>query len=182
MLALNFNPFPVLETERLILRRINENDAADLFKLRSSPEIMKYIARPLIKSVDETTIFIKSINDGIDKQDLINWGITLKQDNKVIGTMGFYRMAKENFRAEVGYMLHTNFQKQGIMQEAIEAALSYAFVQMKAHSIGAVIDPRNKASENVLLRNNFVKEAHFKEDCFFNGEFLDSVHYSLLAK
>ena len=182
MLTLNFDPFPQLETERLRLRKITAGDVNELFALRSDKDIMQYIARPLMKTKDETLSFIEKMNEGMEKQDLVNWGITLKSDDKLIGTIGFYRMAKEHGRAEVGYMLHTNFHKKGIMQEALMVALDYGFKHMNAHSIGAVIDPRNAASENILIRNGFVKEAHFKEDCFFEGVFLDSVHYSLLAK
>jgi len=181
MINLNFNPFPILETERLRLRAITVDDKNEMFALRSDKEIMQYIARPLTKTVEETVEFIKSINENIEKQEYINWAIALKSNNKLIGTVGFYRVQKENCRAEVGYMLHTNFHKQGIMQELMPVVLEYGFKQIKLHSIEAVIDPRNKASENVLLKQGFVKEAHFKENFFFDGEFLDSVHYSLIT-
>jgi len=182
MITLNVNPFPVLETERLILRNITEDDVHEMFVLRSSPEMMKYIARPLHKNEEETLVFIKNIHEGLAKLDFINWAIALKTDNKLIGTIGFYRMQNEHDRAEVGYMLHTDLQKKGIMQEALETVIKYGFTQMNLHSIEAVIDPRNKDSENILLRNNFIKEAHFKENYFFDGQYLDSAHYSLLTK
>lgn len=182
MIELNFTPFPNLETERLYLRRIIEEDKNEMFALRSDKNIMQFIARPLMKTVEEVVTFINSINESIEKKEYINWGLALKSNNKLIGTIGFYRLKKEDYRAEVGYMLHTSFQKQGIMQEVMPVVLDFGFKQMKLHSIEAVIDPRNKASENVLLKQGFVKEAHFKENLFFNGEFLDSAHYSLLAK
>ena len=90
-------------------------------------------------------------------------------------------MKKEDDRAEIGYMLHPKFHKQGIMQEAIIPVMKYGFTKMNLHSIEAVIDPRNKASENILKKNKFTKEAHFKENMLFNGEYLDSVHYSILV-
>jgi ribosomal-protein-alanine N-acetyltransferase len=49
MMTINFNPFPNLETERLLLRRVNNNDVNEIFVLRSDTEIMKYIQRPLVK-------------------------------------------------------------------------------------------------------------------------------------
>ena len=180
MLELNFNPFPILETERLRLRRVEPKDVKEVFALRSDKEVMRYIAKPLMKTLSDAEAHIKMIEEGIQKHEYINWAITLKGEDTLIGILGFYRMAKEHYRTEVGYMLDGKFHKQGIMQEAIKVVLAYGFNEMKAHSITAVIDPRNTASENILLKNNFVKEAHFKEDYFFNGEFLDSVHYSLL--
>ena len=50
MLTINFNPFPNLETERLLLRRVDENDVNEIFALRSNPETMKYIPRPLLNN------------------------------------------------------------------------------------------------------------------------------------
>jgi ribosomal-protein-alanine N-acetyltransferase len=182
MLTVNFNPFPVLETERLCLRQITEVDKNEIFALRSDKDIMQYVPRPLMKTMDEAVEHIQMITENIEKQEFINWGMALKSTSKIIGVIGFYRMQKENYRAEVGYMLHTDFHKKGIMKEAIDVVIAYGFTQMKLHSIEAVIDPRNTASENVLIRNGFVKEAHFRENFFYEGEFLDSAHYCLLAK
>ena len=54
MLELNFDPFPLLETERLILRRIALSDAEDYFALRSNVDAMKHIAKPVQRSIEET--------------------------------------------------------------------------------------------------------------------------------
>mgnify|MGYP003533459009 FL=1 len=68
------------------------------------------------------------------------------------------------------------------MKEALDKALQFGFRTLNFHSIEAVIDPRNTASENLLVKANFKKEAHFKENFFYNNEFLDTVIYSLLKK
>ena len=182
MLNFNFNPFPLLETDRLFLRNVAESDKNEVLAIRSDKQMMQYIPRPLTKTIDEAVAFITSITEGVEKNELINWAIALKSDNKLIGMIGFYRAQKENHRSEIGYILHTNFQKQGIMQEALTCVINYGFTQMKLHTIEGVIDPRNTASENVLLRNGFVKEAHFRENFLHQGEFLDSVHYTLFKK
>lgn len=181
MLTFNFDPFPIIFTKRLRMRRMTEADAADFFVMRRDPDIMKYIARPLTKTVDDAAKLIRETDDAITRNELINWGITLKENDTVIGTIGFYRMKPEHHRAEIGYLLHPKYHKQGLMQEAVEAVIKYGFAEMKLHSIEGCIDPRNIASENILLKNNFVKEAHFKENYFFEGEYYDSVHYSLLT-
>lgn len=182
MLTFNFDPFPELVTKRLHLRKMVATDADAFFELRSNRQIMQYIARPLAETPDDALQLILSMEEGIAKNDMINWGITLKGENKVIGTIGYYRMKPEHYRAEVGYLLHGDFHKKGIMQEALEVVLDHGFDQMKLHSIEAVTDPDNTASQDLLLRNKFVKEAYFKENHFFEGKFLDSVHYSLLKK
>jgi [ribosomal protein S5]-alanine N-acetyltransferase len=182
MLNFNFTPFPVIETERLLLRRISNDDVNEVFELRSNPETMKYIPRPLVKTTEDALEHIAMIEEKIVINEGINWGITLKGNPKVLGIIGYYRLQPENYRAEIGYMLLPEFHGKGIITEAVKRLISYGFDDLKLHSIEAVIDPENFASEKVLQKCNFVKEAHFKECEFYNGKFLDKVIYSLLVK
>lgn len=181
MLTVQFNPFPNLSTDRLLLRRITPADANALFVLRSDENMMRYIARPLAKSLEDVVQLIQVMDEGIDKNESINWAITLKETQQFIGTIGFVRMSLVHHRAEVGYMLHPDYQGLGIMHEALHAVINFGFHTMKLHSIEAVIDPANVASAKLLERNHFIKEAHFKENHYFDGQFLDSIHYSLLT-
>jgi ribosomal-protein-alanine N-acetyltransferase len=79
-------------------------------------------------------------------------------------------------------MLLPEYHGKGIITEAIKETVKYGFEIMKLHSIEAVIDPENLASEKVLLKSGFIKEAHFKENEYYEGRFLDSVIYSILNK
>ncbi len=182
MLTINFSPFPNLETERLLLRRVDVNDVKEIFDLRSNPETMKYIPRPLVKTTEDALEHIATIDEKIENNEGINWAITLKGNSKLIGVIGHYRIKPENYRAEIGYMLLPEFHGKGIISEAVKEAVNYGFKTMKLHSIEAIIDPDNQGSEKVLEKNGFVKEAHLKENEFFEGRFLDSVIYSILKK
>ena len=180
MLPFNFAPFPILETPNLVLRQISLDDDREVFQLRSNPETMKFIPRPLAETIEDAQKFITDCNAGIEKNEYINWAIAQKEDNKLIGMIGFFRMQPENFRGEIGYILNPNFHGKGIMKEASDEAIKFGFEKMNFHSIEAVIDPKNIASEKLLQKLNFEKEAHFKENFFYNNEFLDTVIYSLL--
>lgn len=180
MVALNFSPFPNLETERLLLRRVDSNDINEIFTLRSNPETMKYIPRPLLKTDEDALEHIAIIDSKIDSNEGINWAITLKDNPKLIGIIGHYRIKPEYYRAELGYMLLPEYHRKGIVSEAVREVVKYGFQVMNLHSLEAVIDPKNHASAKVLEKNGFVKEAHFKEYVFFEGRFLDSVIYSIL--
>jgi ribosomal-protein-alanine N-acetyltransferase len=182
MLVFNFSPFPNLETHRLNLRRLNPLDVTEILALRSNPEIMKFIPRPLMKTKEEALEFITIMDTNIDTNTVINWAITTKENDKLIGMIGFYRMKPENYRSEVGYILSAEFHGQGVITEALQRVIQFGFEEMGLNSIEAVIDPENFGSEKVLLKNNFIKEGHFKEHTFFEGKFLDSVFYSLLKK
>ncbi len=181
MLTLNFSPFPELVTSRLQLRQITPEDSPAFFAMRSDPEVMKYIDRPLAKTVDDALALITLITDLQQKNEGITWGIFLIDGSPLMGTIGFWRIQKENYRAEIGYLLHPSLQGKGFMQEAISTVLQYGFKSMKLHSVEANVKPGNKSSEKLLLRNGFVQEGYFKENYYFNGVFWDSAVYSLLG-
>ena len=183
MLNPNFSPFPELNTQRLLLRRMTKLDANEILCLRSNDRVMQYIDREKAKSTTDADIFISRINASIDSNNGIMWGIALIENtNKLIGNIGFWRLIKEHYRAEIGYMLHPDFWKKNIMKEAMQTVIDYGFNNMKLHSIEAHINPDNTASAKLLESTGFNKEAHFKEDFFFQGIFRDSAIYSRLNK
>jgi ribosomal-protein-alanine N-acetyltransferase len=180
MLTIQFDAFPVIETHRLRLRRPSHDDVDALFFLRTNDAVMQYIGRPKPKNRDEIISLIDTINNNFDLSLGITWIITLKENNEAIGTMGFWRMDKENHRAEIGYLLHPDYHGKGIASEALHGILPYAFNVLKFHSIEANADPNNVASKQLLTRAGFVQEAYFHENYYFEGRFLDSAIYCLL--
>ena len=161
MLEIIFLPFPILKTQRLLLRKLNTSDAEAILSLRSNDEVMKYIPRPYLKTKEDALELIAMFDDKIENSIGINWGISfLNEPEKIIGIIGYYRMKPEHYRAEVGYMLFPEYNGKGIVSEALQKVVEYGFNEMKLHSIEAILDPENLASEKVLLKNGFVKEAH----------------------
>ena len=180
MLLLNFSPFPSLSTKRLDLRRISDQDEEEIFFLRSDKEILQFLDRNPAKSIDEARQWIRMINDGTDNNQYITWAMALKSDPKLIGTIAFWNVQKEHYRAEIGYALVSEFQGKGLMQEAMTIVLDYGFNTMKLHSVEANVNPANKRSIRLLEKNGFVREAYHRENYYYNGRFLDSVIYSLI--
>jgi ribosomal-protein-alanine N-acetyltransferase len=159
---INFTPFPNLTTERVNLRQVNIQDDNEVFALRSDTRVNKFLDRPTPVTIDDARKFIEKINDQIAKNEVIYWAITLKDDNKLIGTIGYWNFAKEHSRAEIGYELHPDFQGKGIMQEAIVKVIDYGFETMKLKSIDADLDPNNTKSINLLQKNGFVYNRRLK--------------------
>lgn len=178
MPELMFEPFPVMETNRLLLHKVTMDDAEDVFLLRTNEEAMKYIKKPKLLSIEDAKELIKKMN----VPDRIQWGITVKNENKIIGTIGYHRIEKEHYRAEIGYMLDPQYWNTGLMSEALAKAIDFGFTKMDLHSIEAIINPGNTASRKILQKFNFIKEAYFKENFFFEGKFFDSEVYSLVKR
>lgn len=180
MLEVNFTPFPELHTDRLLLRRLKPDDQEDIFELRSNPDVMRYIPRPLAVTIDDAAAHIEVTSKMLDENVGINWGIKEKSSNKIIGSIGIFRVMKEHYRGEVGYILNPKWHNKGIMNEALGVVLSYGFEKMKLHSIEAIIDPDNIASARLLEKNKFRREGLHKQNCFFEGQFSDSAVYSMV--
>lgn len=181
MLSVNFHPFPELYTERLVLRRVTKADVSDFFRLRSDNRVMQYIGRPVTRNIDDAMQLVNVIDDLLEKSNGITWAISSKGEKTLIGTIGLWRIIKEHYRAEIGYLLDPLHQGKGLMQEAMETVLEFGFKKMQLHSIEANVSPDNNASIRLLERNNFIREAHFRENYFFNEKFLDSYIYSLIT-
>lgn len=179
---IDFNPFPGLNTPRLRLRRISATDADEILVMRSDERLMQYLDRPRAASITDALQLIEKMETSLVANEGITWGMALPVNDKLIGSIGFWRIDKKNHRAEIGYMMQYDFHGKGLMQEAMSATLSYGFDIMKLHSIEANVNPDNAASIKILERNGFVREAYFRENYCYNGEFLDTAVYSLLNK
>ena len=179
MLSPNFNPFPELRTDRLLLRKMTLEDAPEVQLIRSNTEVMKYNNRPLTLTIEDAENWIKIVLEALEKNDGITWCICLKESPaEHIGNIGLWRIEKENHRSEIGYMLDPFYHGKGIMYEALQKVVEYGFNEMKLHSIEAQINPGNVASAALLKKANFVQEAYFKENYCLRGEFTDTAVYS----
>ena len=181
MLNINFNPFPIINTERLLLRQVDKTDVNEIFFLRSDEIIMKYLDKAPAKNLDDAYKFIQLISDNEKNNIDITWAIALKGNPKLLGTICFWNIQKEHYRAEIGYVLHPEHWGRGLMQEAITAVLKYGFNIMNLHSVEAQVNPNNTSSIKLLEKNGFIREAYFKENYFYDGKFLDTAVYSLLT-
>ncbi len=181
MLQLNFTPFPELATERLLLRKITMEDAPEIFFLRSDPAILQHLGKEPAATMKEAEDFIELVTNNIVTNEGIIWAIVLKEaPAKTIGTICFWRLNKDHYRAEIGYALSPAWWRKGIMKEAITKTLEYGFGNMGLHSVEARISAGNIASAAILESTGFIKEAHFREDFFYNGKFGDTIVYSRL--
>jgi ribosomal-protein-alanine N-acetyltransferase len=156
MVNRSFTPFPILTTERLTLRQLSTEDGQAIFTLRSDTEINKYLNRQASKTIGDAINFINNINDAIEKNESIYWAITLTNSKTFVGTICLFDFSKKN-SCEIGFELITKFQDQGIMKEAAQVIIDYAFQTLKFQKILAVTHYENKSSTKLLTKFNFVK-------------------------
>lgn len=181
MLSIDFSPYPELKTTRLQLRCINSSDVKEIFELRTNKEVLKFLDRDPMANEKEAYAFIDIVLDTLKRNDGILWVITHKDSDKLIGTIGYWRIMKDHHRAEIGYQLSPAEWGKGIMKEALLKVIEYGFREMKLHSIEANIHPGNLASAALLKACGFVQEGYFRESYHHNGKFSDAAIYSLLS-
>jgi len=155
MLNGTFTPFPILTTERLTLRQPVINDEQEIFTLRSDREINKYLDRQISNTIDDARNFINKVNENNNKNGSLYWAITLSDKNILIGTICLLGFSDENYKCEIGYELLTNFQGQGIMREAVEKVIDYAFNTIKVKKIEALLHRDNRSSVKLLEKFSF---------------------------
>ena len=155
MLNRTFAPFPILRTERLTLRQLVINDEQEIFALRSDSEINKYLDRQVSNTIDDARNFINTVNENINKNDSLYWAITLSDKNILVGTICLFSFSDENDKCEIGYELLTNFQGQGIMKEAVEKVIDYAFNTINVQKIEAFLHRDNMRSIRLLDKFSF---------------------------
>ena len=155
MLNKSFTPFPILTTERLTLRQLVIADEQEIFSLRSDSEINKYLDRQVSTTIDDARNFINKVNENTNKNDSLYWAITLGDRNILVGTICLFGFSDENNKCEIGYELLTNFQGQGIMKEAAQKVIDYAFNTIQVQKIEAFIHRDNQNSIKLLEKLSF---------------------------
>lgn len=155
MLNLNLPHFPVLTTERLILRRLVEHDAPRIHQLRSDPEVNRYLGRPSSTGIDDAMAFIKKIDHNIALQNSLYWVLNFKGSDNLIGTICLWNFDHEHDTAELGYELMPQHQGKGLMTEAVNTVITYAIAELRARGIIACLSADNLPSVTLLKKMGF---------------------------
>ena len=150
--------FPNIETDRLRLREITYEDAADLFRCFSNHHVTQHYGIDTFTTIEQAEKLIASFSKSFKEKRGIRWGIERKEAKGLIGTIGFNAWSPNHKRAEVGYELHPDYWRKGYTKEAINEILSYGFDEMKLNRIGAIVFVENVASNQLLTTMGFHNE------------------------
>lgn len=172
--------FPIIETERLMLRQVTTTDAADMFDYLSDEDVVKPMGLDPFQTVKDVWDEIEWYTSIYEEGTGIRWGITLKDSGKVIGSCGFLNRIPKHYRAEVGYELSKDHWGQGIASEALEAVVKYGYHHLQLERIEALIEPENVPSQKLVERQGFLREGLLRHYEFARGKFDDLYMYSII--
>lgn len=145
-------PFPVLVSERLILRQLNPQDDQAIFSLRSDERGSKFIDRPKQTKLEEAQAFIHKII--LNKS--LYWAICRKADEALIGTICLWNFSDDKTKAEAGYELMPEYQGKGFADEALKVVIAYSFEKIALQTLYAHTHKDHKRSRRLLERNGFI--------------------------
>jgi len=180
MQELHFKGTPQLETERLILRKLNLQDENDLFEFDSDVEVSKFLSWDAHKSIDDTRNFINFVLGKYERDEAGEWGIVLKENGKLIGTISFVDYNIRNRRAEIGYVLSRKYWGQGIMPEALKRIIKFAFEEMGLNRIECFHALENEKSGRVMQKVGMSFEGIVRERLYFKNKYWDAKLYAIL--
>lgn len=177
---MDWQQLPTIDTTRLSLRAIRAEDLDAFYGVYSNPEVMRYWSTPPLPNREAAAKLISEINEGFKRQELLKWGIALRVNDELIGSVTLFHPDFTHRRAEIGYALGRDYWRQGYMRETLQAVLNYAFAELNLHRLEADVDPRNAASVRTLERLGFQREGYLRERWHVNGEIQDAYFYGLL--
>ena len=174
------NWLPTIHTSRLSLRSISAADVDDFYAVYSNPEVMRYWSTPPLPNIEAASKLISEIEEGNERHNMLKWGIALRSNDALIGSVTLFNLEFTHRRAEIGYAQGRAYWGQGYMQETLKAVINYAFDSLNIHRLEADVDPRNAASVRTLERLGFQREGYLRERWQVNGEIQDAFFYGLL--
>ncbi|MET3536284.1 GNAT family N-acetyltransferase [Chryseobacterium limigenitum] len=155
-----------LETERLQLKEINESYVEDILKIRGNEIINQFVQRNSPKNNYDALQFILTIKERTRNHETFYWGISLKDQTNLIGTICLWKFSDDRKQAEVGYELLPDYHRKGIMSEALTAVVNYGFNTLNLQEIVAMTNKFNENSKGILLKHQFVLEEERKDEGF----------------
>ncbi|MCX8525446.1 GNAT family N-acetyltransferase [Chryseobacterium formosus] len=155
-----------LETERLILKPINESHVEDILKIRGNDVVNQFVKRIPPKTNYDALDFILTIKKRIENNETVYWGISLKNQTNLIGTICLWKFSEDRKQAEVGYELLPEYHRKGIMSETLQAVLNFGFNELNLQEIVAMTNKFNENSKGLLLKHNFILEEEREDEGF----------------
>lgn len=155
-----------LETQRILLRDINESHVDDILRIRSNEVINRFVIRKSPKNNYDALQFILTIKEKTKNNQTIYLGISLKDQSHLIGTICLWNFSEDRKTAEVGYELLPEYHRQGIMSEALNAVVEYGFNELHLQEILAITSTFNENSKGLLLKHHFILQEGKKDEGF----------------
>lgn len=171
-----------LETDRLLLRRFVNEDAAAMYKnWASDNEVTKYLMWPTHSSQEISQGVIKNWVDSYSNKSYYQWAIVLKDNgDEPIGSIAVVNMDEDVSMVHIGYCIGRTWWHKGITSEALKAVMDFLFDVVGVNRIESRHDPRNPNSGKVMKKCGMKFEGTLRSSDWNNQGICDACYYALL--
>lgn len=170
---------PTIELDGARLRPLRATDADALHDYLRNPAVTELTAYPEITLPLVETIIERSCSRWATGE-LAKWGIALRDDDQLVGTCGFNEWSRPHRWAELAYDLARPLWGQGLMRQAVDAVLDWAYRQDAVDRVHAYVRVDNGRSRRLLERSGFVREGCLRSYRVCRGVAHDFDIYGLL--
>jgi RimJ/RimL family protein N-acetyltransferase len=174
--------FPVLHTERLLLRETEAGDVEGVFAMESDPVAMRYWNTPPMTDIGQARKAVERAQTHFPNRVGLRWSLVRREDDVFLGHVSLFDFREQSAVAEIGYGLARAYWGQGYMNEALTAVIDYAFGPLGARRLEADTDPRNASSIKALERPGFQREGLLRERWQVGDEISDTLLLGLLTR
>lgn len=176
--------FVPIQTNRLILRKINFDDVPMIFSILSEVQVVNNTAGlELYTTIDQAEGLIHKIMHNYQtgsEHDPIVFAIVDQSTEAFIGCVGFFGYTSLFSRAELGYFLSPKAWGRGFAAEAARALVDFGFANLQLNRIEATVFPENAASVRILEKIGMQSEGILRQHVSRNGQFRDRKMYAIL--
>jgi len=183
-----FKNWPILETPRLRLRLLREEDAEAVFRVTSDEKSMKYYGTVPHKDLEYTKKnFVEIFVSRFKLRDAACFVVTLKNENSTtvpdeyIGHINIFGFDRPFNFAEIAYILDPAYWGKGIATEAVGRVVEFLMKDMKIHKIRAGCYAENVSSRRVLERCGFKQEGCLRDNVMIDGKYVDEYLWAIIA-
>jgi len=175
-----FENNPMFETNRLLLRKIEIEDAIEYFDILSDPETVRHTRWEVSREINDTIAYLEFLEQKYKLRQAFHWGIVDKESKKLIGRVAFISFDEENDRTEIGYVISRHFWNRGLISEAAQVLIDYGFNELGLNRIEARCNEDNLGSERVMRKIGMKFEGILREQLKMKGKYINQKFYSLI--
>ena len=175
--------FEEIETERLILRKVVDEDAETLYKnIYNNFDYYKYYYQLPFKNFEEYKTLVEKYKEYYAKGNHFRWGIVLKETNEIIGLTQLHTRDNVNNHCKIAWIIGYNYNKKGYAKEATEAVIKFGLEKIKYHRIDAEIVEGNQPSINLAEKLGMHFESTREDDYRVEGKYYNHKVYTIINK
>jgi len=173
-----------LETDRLLLRPFAPSDHDAMLAIYSREDVVRYLYEgPHDEDEVRERLAVKVTQREIEGPgDILRLAVLLKANARVIGDLTLRWMPDEHRQAEIGFVVHPDFQGKGYTTEAARVLLRVAFDALGLHRVFGRTEARNEASARVMEKLGMRREAILLENEFVKDEWQSEIDYAILDR